>query len=227
MMTRGASPLLVKICGVRTAEAVEAAIAAGADMLGLNFHPASPRYVEPGLAADLARRARGRAAIVALAVEPADAQLSALRSAVAPDLWQFHGAESLERIRDLRAVFGLPVMKALGVATAADLAAVPAYAAVSDRILLDAKPPKDAAYPGGHGRAFDWGVLAALPPGLPFMLSGGLAPENVGGAIRTIRAMGLNLAGVDVSSGVESAPGVKDPARISAFIAAAREADGV
>jgi phosphoribosylanthranilate isomerase len=217
--------LLVKICGLSTEDSMNAALDAGADMLGLNFHPKSPRYVTPERASVLARLARGRTQIVALSVDPDDAMLSHLLSKLSPDLWQFHGQESFERVRDARSVFGLPVMKAIGVSTKSDLAGVPAYAAVSDHILLDAKPPKDAAYPGGHGRVFDWSALAALPPGLPFMLSGGLTPENVGDAIRTIRAMGLNLAGVDVSSGVESAPGVKDEAKIKAFIAAAREAD--
>lgn len=217
--------LLIKICGLKTEETVTAAVEAGADMLGLNFHPKSPRYVTPERAAMLAMLARGRSAIVALAVDPDDATLAELLSTVSPDFWQFHGQESYERIRDVRAVYGLPLMKAVGVADPADLAAVSAYSRVSDRILLDAKPPKDAAYPGGHGKVFDWSVLAGLPPDLPFLLSGGLTPDNVGAAIRTIRGMGLKLAGVDVSSGVESAPGVKDLGKIRAFIAAAREAD--
>jgi phosphoribosylanthranilate isomerase len=217
--------LLIKLCGLKTEESVGAAIDAGADMLGLNFHPKSPRYVTPQHAAILAILARGRSKIVALAVDPADAMLSDLLSTVSPDLWQFHGSESLERIRDARSVFGLPVLKAVGVATSDDLTVVPAFSRVADHILLDAKPPKDAAYPGGHGKPFDWPILAALPPNLPFMLSGGLTPETVGDAIRSILAMGLNLVGVDVSSGVESSPGVKDLGKIAAFIAAAREAD--
>jgi phosphoribosylanthranilate isomerase len=217
--------LLIKICGLSTEESVATAVDAGADMIGLNFHPKSPRFVTPDRAAMLAILARGRTQIVALAVDPDDAMLSHLLSTLSPDLWQFHGQESLERLRDARVVFGLPVMKAIGVSTTSDLPSVAAYAAVSDHILLDAKPPKDAAYPGGHGRVFDWSILAGLPHDLPFMLSGGLTPENVGEAIRTIRGMGLNLIGVDVSSGVESAPGVKDLGKIRAFIAAAREAD--
>jgi phosphoribosylanthranilate isomerase len=217
--------LLVKICGLSTEESVDCAVKAGADMLGLNFHPKSPRYVTPERAAMLAMRARGQSAIVALAVDPDDAMLSGLLSTVSPDIWQFHGQESYERIRDTRSVFGLPIMKALGISEAHDLQAARNFAPLADYLLLDAKPPKDAAYPGGHGRPFDWGVLSTLPPALPFMLSGGLSPENVGEAIRTIRAMGLSLSGVDVSSGVESAPGVKDLGKIRAFIAAAREAD--
>lgn len=215
----------IKICGLKTEESVISAVQAGADMLGLNFHPKSPRYVAPDDAARLADLVRGRTRLVALAVDPDDALLSTLNSTLAPDLWQCHGQESLERIRDMRAVFGLPVMKAVGVAAHEDLATVLAYKRVSDLILLDAKPPKDAAYPGGHGKPFDWSILAALPPDLPFLLSGGLTPETVGDAVKTVRGMGLTLAGVDVSSGVESAPGVKDLGKIRAFIAAAREAD--
>jgi len=216
--------LIVKICGLTTPETVDCAVEAGADMIGLNFHPRSPRYTAPELAAAL--RARfGETKAVALAVDPDDALLGTLLSVVAPDVWQFHGKESYERIRDARAVFGLPVLKAIGVAETDDLPAVSAYARVADHILLDAKPPKDAAYPGGHGKAFDWNILSALPPDLPFMLSGGLSPATVGEAIHAVRAMGLNLVGVDVSSGVESAPGVKDMGKIRAFIAAARAAD--
>jgi phosphoribosylanthranilate isomerase len=217
--------LLIKICGLKTEESITAAIEAGADMLGFVFHPKSPRYVTPERAAMLALLARGRTTITALVVDAGDATLSDLLSILSPDLWQFHGQEPYERIRDVRAIYGLPVMKAVGVAEAGDLAAVSAYARVADRILLDAKPPKDAAYPGGHGQVFDWSILAGLPRDLPFLLSGGLTPDNVDAAIRTIRGMGLNLAGIDVSSGVESAPGVKDLGKIRAFIAAAREAE--
>jgi phosphoribosylanthranilate isomerase len=217
--------LLVKICGLRNVESIETALAAGADMIGFVFHPKSPRFITTVLAAGLADAVAGGATIAALVVDAGDARLAEINSALSPDLWQFHGQETYERIRDVRAIHGLPVMKAVGVAEAADLPGVSAYARVADRILLDAKPPKDAAYPGGHGKVFDWAVLSALPPDLPFMLSGGLTPENVGAAIRTIRGMGLKLAGVDVSSGVESAPGVKDLGKIRAFIAAVREAD--
>jgi phosphoribosylanthranilate isomerase len=217
--------LEIKICGLSTEESVEATIDAGADLIGLNFHPKSPRYVSPERAAKLAELARSRILVAALTVNPDDATLAELLSVVGPDLWQLHGQESFERIRDLRAVFGLPVMKAVGVSEADDLVPVAGYQRVAERILLDAKPPKGAAYPGGHGRVFDWSVLSALSPRQGFMLSGGLTPDNVGEAIRTIRAMGLDLQGVDVSSGVEGAPGVKDLGKIRAFIAAAREAD--
>lgn len=216
--------LLVKICGLKTPESVECTIEAGADMIGLNFHPKSPRYVAPEQAGMLAAIARGKTRIVALVVDPDNARLDEIRDAMAPDMWQLHGQESLARIEEIERRFGLPVLKALGVCDAADIVPVPAFAAVADHILLDAKPPRDAAYPGGHGKVFDWALLSALPPGMPFMLSGGLTPETVAGAIRTIRGMGLSLGGVDVSSGVESAPGVKDLGKIRAFIAAAREA---
>lgn len=216
--------LIIKICGLSTPESLEAALDAGADWIGFVFHPKSPRNIAPEQAARLAPAARDRAKITALVVDPEDSQLSMLRSIVAPDLWQFHGKETFERIREARAILGIPVIKAIGVAETGDLPAIPAYARVADHLLLDAKAPKDAAYPGGHGKVFDWNILSALPPAMPFMLSGGLSPENVAEAIRTIRRMGLTLSGVDVSSGVESAPGVKDLGKIRAFIAAAREA---
>lgn len=202
---------------------MEAALEAGADMVGLVFHPKSPRYVSVEQAASLAEQARGRAEIVALVVNAEDGLLAALRSSVRPDLWQFHGTETYERIRDVEAVFGLPVMKAIGVSSASDLPKIKGFARVAQHILLDAKPPVDAAYPGGHGKVFDWQVLEALDPAIPFMLSGGLTPQNVGEAVATIRKMGLSLAGVDVSSGVETAPSVKDMDKIAAFIAAARQ----
>lgn len=218
-------PLLVKICGLSTPGTLDAALEAGADMVGLNFHPRSPRYVGLGAAAALAARARGRADIVAVVVDLPEELLAAITDAVAPDLWQAHGEEPPERIAFMRASLACPVMKALGVSARADLAAAAPYLGVADRLLIDAKPPKDAAYPGGHGRPFDWTILWALDRAMPFILSGGLNPDNVGDAIRTVRGMGLALEGVDVSSGVESAPGVKDAGRIRAFVAAAREAD--
>lgn len=216
--------LRVKICGLSTPETLEAALDSGADMVGFVFHPKSPRNISLDQAAALRAQVAERAQVVALTVDAPEAQLAAIRSVLQPDLFQFHGQESLERIRDARANIGLPVMKAIGVATPEDLAAVQAYAQVADAVLLDAKPPSGAAYPGGHGKTFDWQVLSKLPPRLTFMLSGGLTPENVGDAIRMVRDMGLALAGVDVSSGVESAPGVKDTAKIKAFIAAAGNA---
>ena len=210
-------PPLVKICGLSTEDTLAAAIEAGAERIGFVFFPRSPRYLTLDRAAALAAQARGRATIVALVVDPDDAALDAIAAAVAPDMWQFHGREAPDRIAALRARLGRPVMKALGVSTVADLDTVPAFAAVADEILFDAKPPKGAALPGGNGVAFDWRLLAALDLPVPFMLSGGLGPHNVGEALRVTGA-----PGVDVSSGVESAPGVKDPDLIAAFIRAAR-----
>ncbi len=209
----------IKICGLSTPETLEAALAAGADMIGLNFHPKSPRYVTLERAKELAAIARGKTQIVALVVDWSEPQAAELAEALKPDWFQFHGRETPEQTAALRRAVGRPVMKALGIATAEDLTAVAGYRDAADLILLDAKPPKDAAYPGGHGRPFDWTLLSSLDPAFRFMLSGGLDPANVADAIRIARP-----AGVDVSSGVESAPGVKDPARIVEFIAAARKA---
>ncbi|RYE30907.1 MAG: phosphoribosylanthranilate isomerase [Hyphomicrobiales bacterium] len=213
------SPFLIKICGLSTPETLEAALAAGADMIGLNFHPKSPRYVTLERAKELAAIARGRTEIVALVVDWSEPQAAELAAALRPDWFQFHGREPPEQTAALRRAVGRPVMKALGIATAEDLKAVTGYRDAADLILLDAKPPKDAAFPGGHGRPFDWGLLGGLDPSQRFMLSGGLDPANVAEAIQV-----THPAGVDVSSGVESAPGVKDPARIAEFIAAARKA---
>ncbi len=218
------APFLVKICGLSTSPALEAALEAGADMVGLVFHPKSPRHVKLDQAAALAHQARGRAQVVALVVDAPLAALATLQAGVHPDLFQFHGRETLAAIRLAQTEGGLAVMKAVGVARASDLADLEAYAGAAERLLIDAKPPEGAAYPGGHGRVFDWSILSVLPPEVPFMLSGGLDPDNVGEAIRLIRGMGLALAGVDASSGVESAPGRKDAGKIRAFIAAARSA---
>jgi phosphoribosylanthranilate isomerase len=209
----------VKICGLSTPETVEAALGAGADMLGFVFFAKSPRHIAPDAAARLAAPARGRAEIVALTVDADDAALEGIVAALAPDMIQLHGKETPQRCAAIRARFGVPVMKALGVAERADLSAVPAYAAVCDRLLIDAKPPKAAVAPGGNGVPFDWRLVEGFAPGVPWMLSGGLTPENVGEAIRLTRA-----PGVDVSSGVEIAPGVKDVAKIAAFICAVKAA---
>lgn len=212
--------LVVKICGLKTAEAVDAALAAGADMVGLVSFPASPRHVDATTAAALADRARGRAEVVLLTVDADDAALAELVAAIRPDWLQLHGSESPERVAAVRHGFGLRVMKALGVREAADLAVVPGFGAVADRLLFDAKPPRDATRPGGNGLSFDWRLLAALDPAVPFMLSGGLGPETVAEAVRLVRPFG-----VDVSSGVERAPGEKDVDLIADFVRAAREAD--
>lgn len=211
---------LTKICGLTTADALDAALDVRADFVGFVFFPPSPRNVSLDLARDLGTQVNGRSRKVALSVDADDALHAAIVDALAPDILQLHGHEMPERIAALKARFGLPVMKALPVETAADLAAVPAYAAVADWILFDARAPKDATRPGGLGRPFDWALLKALDPGLPFMLSGGLEPGNVGQALAVTRA-----PAVDVSSGVEVRPGVKDPSRIRAFIGAVRAAD--
>lgn len=207
----------VKICGLGTEATLEAALDAGADLVGFVHFPKSPRHLPLGEAGRLSGFARGRAERVVLLVDPDDALVDAAVAAIDPDLVQLHGRESPERVAALRRRTGRPVMKAVGIATAADLAGLAAYEAVADRLLLDAKPPPDAALPGGNGRAFDWDLLTGvrLPDGT--MLSGGLDADNVALALAR-----TGLSAVDVSSGVETRPGEKDPARIRAFVAAAR-----
>lgn len=212
-----ATPRLVKICGLSTPETLEAAIAAGADQVGLVHFPRSPRHVDLALGAALARQARGRVETVALLVDPDDALVAAVVEGLAPDWLQLHGSETPDRVAALRARTGLPVMKALGIAVADDLGRAARYAGIADRLLYDAKPAPGAAVPGGNGHAFDWSLLAGAGRHAPFMLSGGLTPETVAEAVAITAAQA-----VDVSSGVESAPGRKDPARIAAFVAAAK-----
>ena len=209
--------LLVKICGLSTRETLETALDAGADMVGFVFFPPSPRHVSLELGRDLGRQVNRRALKVALTVDADDATLDNIMDALSPDIFQLHGKESVARLRDIKQKFGRPAMKALPVETSADLAVLPGYAAVADRILFDARPPKDATRPGGLGAPFDWHLLENLELKVPYMVSGGLHAGNVAEAVRLTRA-----GGVDVSSGVESAPGVKDPELIKAFIRAAR-----
>jgi phosphoribosylanthranilate isomerase len=211
---------IVKICGLKTPETLAAALDAGADMVGFVFFPKSPRHIDLATAETLGRQAQGKALKVALTVDADDAALAAIVAALHPDLLQLHGHESPERVAAIRAHFGLPVMKALGVADADDLKDVKAYEAVVDRLLFDAKPPKDAAHPGGNGLAFDWSLLTGLDLSIPSMVSGGLDPANVAEALRRTQAQG-----VDVSSGVETAPGQKDAAKITAFVRAAKGKD--
>jgi len=205
----------VKICGLSTPETVEAALAHGASHVGFIFFPASPRNVAPDLAGRLRQAARGRAEAVAVTVDAADDQLDAIVAAMQPDLLQLHGAETPQRVAALRARHGLPVMKALAIRDRADLDAVAAYRDVADRLLFDAKPPRDATLPGGNGLAFDWRLLASLDRDLKYMLSGGVNAGNVADALRL-----LDPPGIDVSSGVERAPGIKDAGLIAAFFAA-------
>lgn len=206
----------VKICGLKERAHVEAAAKAGARYVGFNFFPKSPRYVTLPDAAELALAVPGGVAKVALTVNATNDELDAINAAVPLDMLQLHGSESPERVSEVRARYGLPVMKAIGVAERADLAALDSYQWVADQILVDAKPPKGAVLPGGNGLAFDWTLLLGLVWRRPWMLAGGLNAGNVAEAIRS-----TNARQVDVASGVESAPGVKDAALIRAFISAA------
>ena len=213
----------IKICGLKTADALDAALAGGASHVGFIFFAKSPRNVSPQEAGRLRRAAAGRAKAVAVTVDADDALLDGIVAAMAPDMLQLHGAETPERVAHLKARHGLPVMKALAVSEAADLAAIAPFCGIADRFLFDAKPPKDAVLPGGNGVSFDWRLLADPDHGLDrdvdYMLSGGLDAVNVGDALRL-----ANPPGIDVSSGVESAPGVKDAALIAEFLNAVRAA---
>ncbi|MGP0094297.1 MAG: phosphoribosylanthranilate isomerase [Xanthobacteraceae bacterium] len=211
--------LTVKICGLKTHEALDVALDAGADLVGFVFFPPSPRNVEPPAARALGRSVAGRAGKVALTVDAEDALFEQIVETLAPDLLQLHGQETPQRVAAVKARFGIPVMKAIAVEAQADLAAVDRYIAVADRLLFDARAPREATRPGGLGKPFDWRLLRTLDPGIPFMLSGGLDPGNVAEALSITRA-----PGVDVSSGVERVPGEKDLDKIRAFVRAAREA---
>jgi phosphoribosylanthranilate isomerase len=206
----------VKICGLRETADVETAVRAGAAYVGFVFFPKSPRNVTLGEAASLAAAVPPGVAKVALTVDADDATLEAMLAAVPIDMLQLHGHESPDRVAAVKARFGLPVMKAVGVAGEADLAALEAYSRVADQILVDAKPAPGAELPGGNGLAFDWRLIAGRRWPVPWMLAGGLTAENVGEAIRLTGARQ-----VDVSSGVESAPGFKDPVKIEDFLEAA------
>ncbi len=211
----------VKICGLRDAASLDAALDSGADYVGFVFFARSPRNVDPSAARVLADRARGRAKIVTLFVDPDDVLLAEVVGAVEPDIIQLHGSETPARVGEVARRFGRPVMKAVAVGGAADVAAALAYAGVAERILFDAKPlpSEGSALPGGNGVAFDWQALAGLEGRLDYMLAGGLNPENVAEAVRLTGARA-----VDVSSGVERAPGEKDPDLIRRFIRAAKTA---
>jgi phosphoribosylanthranilate isomerase len=209
----------IKICGLKTDAALNAALAGGASHVGFIFFPKSPRNVEPGTAGRLREAARGKAKAVAVTVDADDAFLDAIVAAMRPDLLQLHGGETPERLAELKARYGLPVVKAFSVRTASDLAAIEAYRGVADRFLFDAKPPKGSELPGGNGVSFDWSLLAAIPPGTDYFLSGGLNAANIGEALRV-----ANPPAIDISSGVESAPGVKDPALIQSFFRAVANA---
>jgi phosphoribosylanthranilate isomerase len=212
--------LIVKICGLSTRETLETALEAGADMVGFVFFPPSPRHLGLATARDLGKLVKRRAAKVALTVDADDATLEGIVEALQPDILQLHGRESVARLREVRRKFSLPVMKAIAVESPADLASLPEYAGLADRILFDARPPKEATRPGGLGAVFDWKILENLELKIPFMVSGGLSSLNVADAVRVTGA-----GGADVSSGVERAPGQKDPEMIRAFIKAARASE--
>lgn len=211
------SAIAIKICGLSTAATLDAALEAGADLVGFVHFPRSPRHVDLETGRALSARAKGRTERVVLLVDPDDAAVAAAVEALDPDWIQLHGRETPERVAAIRAATGRRVMKAIGVAGAADLAAVTAFAGRADRILLDAKAPPGAALPGGNGHAFDWDLLEGAVLPADYMLSGGLTPDTVATALARTGARA-----VDVSSGVETRPGEKSAARIAAFIAAAR-----
>lgn len=208
-----------KICGLSTPETVRAALDGGAAYLGFAFFPASPRNVAPQAAARLAEPARGRAQVVALMVEPSDAAVDEVAAALRPDFVQLHGKEPPARVREIAARAGVPAIKALPVGEAADLDAARDYEEVCALLMFDAKPPRSADRPGGHGARFDWDLLAGRRFARPWFLAGGLDPWCVSEAVRRSGA-----PMVDVSSGVERGPGLKDPALITAFLDAVRRA---
>lgn len=208
----------VKICGLTAPEHVRAAVEAGARYIGFNFFPKSPRFAPIAQAAALAKDAPVGVAKVALAVNLSDSELDEIVAGVPLDMLQLHGSESPERVAEVKRRFGLPVIKAIGVAEVEDLAAIDLYSDVADQLLIDAKPPKNSELPGGNGLPFDWRLLAGRKYWrTPWMLSGGLNPQNVAEAIRMTGARQ-----VDVASGVESAPGVKDGDLIKAFVDATK-----
>lgn len=209
----------IKICGLKTDEAMAAALAGGASHVGFIFFAKSPRYVEPAQAGRLRQAAIGKAKAVAVTVDADDAFLDDIVEKMHPDMLQLHGAETPERVAEVKARYGLPVMKVFSVSEAADLDRLKPFVGIADRFMFDAKPPKGSQLPGGNGVAFDWRILAGLDAGLDYMLSGGLNAANIGDALRS-----ANPPAIDISSGVESAPGVKDPALIEQFFRAVRAA---
>lgn len=211
----------VKICGLSSEDTLDAALAAGTDYVGFVLFPRSPRHVEVERAAELAKRARGKAGVVILTVDADDALLDRVMAEVKPDVLQLHGSETPERVADVATRYGVAVWKAVPIATSEDVRAAEVYDGVADRVLFDAKPPKGATRPGGNAVTFDWTLLAELDLSKRFVLSGGLDPENVAEALKVTRA-----PAVDVSSGVEIRPGLKDADKIEAFVRAARAAAG-
>ena len=212
--------LTVKICGLKTAEALEVALESGADLTGFVIFPPSPRNLGLEAAKRLGAQVKGRAGKVALTVDANDETLLGIVEALKPDMLQLHGKETPERVATVRARFGLPVMKVLPISERSDLSPIREFANVADRLLFDARPPQDATRPGGLGRTFDWTLLKSIDPKINFMLSGGLDVNNVAQALAI-----TNAPGVDESSGVERAPGEKDLDKIREFIRAARVAE--
>ena len=202
----------IKICGLKTEDAVDRAVARGATHIGFIFFPKSPRNISPDAAGELADRVRGRVKIVAVTVDADDEELDDIVSLVRPDVLQFHGKESPERVLHAKALYGLPVIKAFSIREAADLDRIDSYIGVADRFLFDAKAPAGSELPGGNGVSFDWQLMGLLDEGVDYMLSGGLTKDNVAQALASTRA-----SGVDISSGVEATPGNKDLGMIDAF----------
>lgn len=211
-------PVQVKICGINSAAAADAVLHAGADFGGLVFFAKSPRNLNLEQGRVLAERMRGRLRLAALVVDENDAALAAIANQVKPDFLQLHGKETPERVAEIRSRFDIPIIKAIAVSGLDDLAEASAYIDIADMILFDAMPAADASRPGGHGAVFDWRILNGRNFARPWFLAGGLNPENVG---RAIAVSGANM--VDVSSGVESAPGIKSSDRIADFVAAAKQ----
>ncbi|MCL2385760.1 MAG: phosphoribosylanthranilate isomerase [Alphaproteobacteria bacterium] len=209
--------IIVKICGLTSPEGLEAALSCGADMVGFVVFAQSPRHVSLKLASELGRQAAGRGRKVLLTVDAEDAMLGAAIAALDPDILQLHGHETPERVSFIRSRFGLPVMKAIGIAGEADFSAIAAFDAAADYLLFDARPQEGQRRPGGNGKSFDWRLLNGIKTKKPWLLAGGLDTANVANALAQTQA-----PGVDVSSGVERAPGIKDKDKIAAFIMAAR-----
>lgn len=209
----------VKICGLKSEEAVDRAVARGATHIGFIFFPKSPRNIEPAAAGELADRVRGHVKIVAVTVDADTDDLDEIVDQVKPDYLQLHGSESPERLLMLKALYGLPIIKAFSVREAGDLEQIEPYIGIADRVLFDAKPPKGSDLPGGNGVSFDWTILQPLDANVNYMLSGGLNAENVGEALALTKARAI-----DISSGVESAPGIKDVGLIDAFFDAVEKA---
>jgi len=213
-----APKLDIKICGLKTPEAVHAALAGGASHIGFIFFEKSPRHIKLVDAARLRKLAIGKADVVAVSVDADDEMLDRIVAEVKPDMLQLHGHETPARVSEIKARYSLPIMKAFAIRETGDLAGVEAYSGIVDRLLFDAKPPKGSDLPGGNGVAFDWALLGELGAGVPYMLSGGLDQTNIADAMAIARP-----PGIDISSGVESGPGVKDVQLISDFLQAVKD----